>query len=567
LALPQNVIMIMRDHIDLNASNMTRLFTRRQMLRLTGEAALAGAMAPAILRSSANDSTANPFGVVAGEPAAAKVGAQILAEGGNAVDAAVASALAAAVVSPNNCGIGGYGGHMVVALANGQKVTAIDFNSMAPASAQPGMFALDEKGGVRGRLNEFGWLASGVPGTLAGLELATQRYGTKSIRELLAPAIGFARLGFPAGAGLAGASRNMAARLRTDPGSVKLLLNAGEPYKAGETFRNQDLAKLLAALAKDNSVESFYRGSIAQQIADAFGRNGGLVTANDLAGYRAREIEPLRLDWKGFSIFTAPLTAGGLTVFQALSILKALKWDGLPPNTARAHRRVEALRVAWRDRLEFLGDPDKSRVPVQGLLSEASSHKIAQEIETAVKEKKPLSFKTESRPHGGTVHLSAVDRQGNMAAVTLTHGNAFGACVTVDGLGLTLGHGMSRFDPRPSHPNSVGAGKKPLHNMCPTVVLRDGRPVLALGGAGGRRIVNGVFDALSHYVALGASMEEAIAAPRLHTEGNLDLHVERQWSDSEYLKSIGYKVINSPMAKISAVSFDPKTQECRAASR
>jgi gamma-glutamyltranspeptidase/glutathione hydrolase len=548
---------------------MSQCYSRRRMLILTGCAALAGAMAPRLLRGAEKDSTANAFGAVIGEPTATKVGGRILADGGNAVDAAVAAALAAAVVSPNNCGIGGYGGHLTIALAGGKKITSIDFNTAAPAAARPDMFALDDKGAVRDRANEFGWLASGVPGTLAGLQLAIDRYGTRSLRELAAPALALARDGFPVTPGLAGALRGMAARLRNDTGSAKLLLKNGEPYTAGEIFRNPDLAKVLETLMQENSVESFYRGALAREIAEAFRKKGGCLTAKDLAGYTAREVEPLRLAWRGFTICTAPLTAGGLTVLEALSILKALNWDELPSNPARAQARVEALRIAWRDRLALLGDPEQARGLELRLLSAEYARDLAKQIESAVKDKKPLAIQTESRPHGGTVHLSSVDRHGNMVALTLTHGNTFGTGVTVDGLGLTLGHGMSRFEPRPNHPNSPGPGKRPLHNMCPTVVLRDGQPILALGGAGGRKIVNGVFDTLSRYLMSGVSMEDAIAAPRLHSEGNLDLAAERLWPEveMEYFKSVGYKVVTGAAAKVSAVSFNPKTGECRAASR
>ncbi|MBI4658654.1 MAG: gamma-glutamyltransferase [Verrucomicrobia bacterium] len=548
---------------------MRHRLTRRRTLLLTGRAALGVAMAPRILRSTDPARAANACGIVIGETTAAGAGVKILAQGGNAIDAAVAAALAAAVASPNNCGLAGYGGHMMIALAGGKKITAIDFNTAAPAAASADMFGLDEDGAVRERGNEFGWRACGVPGTLAGLQLAIDRYATKSFRELAAPALELARSGFSVSQGLANASRSMAARLKKDPGSAKLLLKNGEPYRVGETFRNPDLANVLETLAKENSVEPFYRGAIARGITAAFQANGGLLTDRDLSEYQACEVEPLRFDWRGCSVFTAPLTAGGLTVVEALSILKALNWAGRPPDPMRAHARVEALRFAWRDRLQLLGDPEKTQVPVSRLLSVDYTRDLAQQIESAIPEKKALPIQVESRSHGGTVHLSSVDGQGNMAGITLTHGNTFGACVTVDGLGLTFGHGLSRFEPRPGHANSIGPGKRPLHNMCPTVVVRDGHPVLTLGGAGGRRIVNGVFDTLLPFVALDASMEAAVAAPRLHTEGSLELRVERQWPEPEveYFKSLGFEVLAAPGAKISAVSFDPKSGECRAASR
>jgi gamma-glutamyltranspeptidase/glutathione hydrolase len=547
---------------------MNNRIHRREALRLTGGALFAGAVAPQILLSAEKESSKH--GAITGEPMAAKVGEQVLADGGNAVDAIVSAALTAAVVSVHNCGIGGYGGSAVIALAGGKKVTALDFNTAAPAAAREDMFPLDEKGQVKGRVHEFGWLASGVPGTIAGLELAVKRYGTRSFRDALQPAIKLIRDGFAVPQAFAASAKSMAARLKADAGTAKLFLKDGEPFKLGETWRNPDLAAMLETLAQRNSAESFYRGDIAQRIAEAFHRNGGLVTAKDMAAYQAREVEPDAFAWRGFDLRTAPLTAGGLTVLEALSFLKALDWDKLPAGPEKSHARLEALRVAWEDRLKLFGDPDKVKVPVSRLLSADYAKSVAEKVRTTVKDRKPLAIQTESRVHVGTINLSCVDRHGNLAALTLTHGNAFGTCVAVDGLGLVLGHGMSRFEPKPGHPNSPGPGKRPLHNMCPTVVLRDGRPILAVGGAGGRRIPNSIFDVLTQFVALGATMDQAVAAPRLHCDGNLELTLEKSWpaEEQEYFKSIGYKLpAGAAAARVGAASFDPKTGECRAALR
>jgi gamma-glutamyltranspeptidase/glutathione hydrolase len=540
------------------------------MLRITGQAAAAGALGVSCSLAGARKPAAQEKrGLVVGDPVGAQVGGRVLAEGGNAMDAAIAAALATCITAPSRCGIGGYGGHMIIALAGGKRITSIDFNSTAPAAARPDMYSFDSKGEVTGRANFHGWLAVGVPGTLAGFQLALDRYGTRSFRELVQPAIAFARDGFTLSAGQAGALRATRAGLRNDPGSAKLYLNNGEPLKAGETARNPDLAHLLIRLAEKNSAEPFYRGDIAQRIADGIQKNGGLVTARDMAAYQAREVEPLRLKWNAFEIFTAPLTAGGLTVLEELSILKALRGKQLPSGPAGAHARLETLRVAWKDRLELLGDPEKVRVPVGRLLSGDYARSAAERIEAAVNAKQPLPLQIEKHLQDGTTNLSCVDGSGNLVAVTFTHGGGFGAQVTVDGLGLTLGHGMSRFNPRPGHPNSVAAHKRPLHNMCPSVVLRDGRPVLAVGAAGGVKIPNTIFDLLEQFVVRGSSIEEAIAAPRMHTTGALELTMERAWPQMEqdYLKQIGFNVQTGIGATASAVSFDPKTGECRAAVR
>lgn len=539
------------------------------MLKRTTKWLAAGVFAPHLLRAADQSAAPPSHGVVAGEPTADKVGAQVLADGGNAVDAIVAAALSAAIASPHNTGIGGYGGHMTIALAGGKKVTSIDFNSTAPAAAREDMFAPDEQGNSRAGASQFGWLAAGVPGILAGMQLALDRHGTKSFRESVAPAIRLARDGFKLTAGLADTMAGGAALFRRDEGSRQLYFRNDKPPAAGDTFRNPDLAAMLATLAERNSVESFYRGDIAQRIAEQFTKHGGLVTAKDLAAYRAREVEPLKLTWRGFDIRTAPLTAGGLTVLQALQILRALDWDKLPAAFTRTHARIEALRFAWHDRLRLLGDPEKTKVPVAKLLSVDYAREAAMQISRVVRNGTLLPLQTQSREQPGTIHLSAADKHGNMAACTLTHGGNFGARVTVNGLGLTLGHGMSRFDLRPGRPNSPGPGKRPLHNMCPTIVLREGRPILALGARGGRQIPNALFEALTQFVALGRDMTEAVAAPRLHTEGNATLQIEKTWPAGEVdaLSRVGYQVKTGFAAVISAVSFDPKTGESSGISR
>jgi gamma-glutamyltranspeptidase/glutathione hydrolase len=547
---------------------MTDRHDRREVLKRAGGALLGGFLG-IHLPTRAGEGAAAVKSCVTGQPEAAKVGTDVLAAGGNAVDAVVAAALTAGVVAVPSCGIGGYGGHMVLATADGKKVTAIDFNSAAPAAAREDMFPLDEKGQVKDNVHLHGWLAAGVPGTLAGMQLALDRYGTQPFAKLVQPAIQFARDGFEVRTGFANATRVARPQLLKDAGSAKLLLDKGEPLKAGSTFRNPDLADLLQTLAERKSAESFYRGDIGAKIAAAFKKNGGLVTAEDLANYRAREVEPLSLTWRGYTIRTAPLTAGGLTILQALAALKALAWDRRPVDDPRTtHALIEALRVAWDDRLKRLGDPEKAKVPVERLLSEDYARQTADRVEAAVKAGKPVSAASDGRNAGGTIHLSAVDANGMMVALTLTHGESFGARVTVDGLGLILGHGMSRFEPRPGHPNAPGSGKRPLHNMCPTVVLRDGRPVLALGGRGGRKIPNAVFQVLAHYVGRDASLADAVAAPRPHTEGDLNLLVEPKWPEAEmaYLKKIGYAVRNGASAVVDAVAFDP-TVGGRSASR
>jgi gamma-glutamyltranspeptidase/glutathione hydrolase len=530
--------------------------SRRQFLEL----AAAGVLT---LRSGvgrANDESAATGGLVIGQSEGATAAAAVLADGGNAVDAVVAAALVAGVVAVSRCGIGGYGGHMVVGV--GEKVTAIDFNSTAPAAAREDMFLLDPQGRVRGSVNHHGWLAAGVPGTLAGLQLAIDQFGTCPLSQLIEPAIRAARDGFTISAPLARAIAASAPQFQRDAGSKKLFFADGKPLAEGATLRNPDLAAMLAELAKANSVDSFYRGPIARAIAGEFQKHGGLVTERDLAAYEARIVEPVSLTWRGSTISTAPLTAGGATVLEALAALRALGWESLDPADPKTtHARIEALRLAWKDRLKFMGDPDGGPVPVARLLSESYAAQSAEQIRQAVDHQRLISASTDGRPAGGTVHLSACDRSGMMAALTMTHGDGFGARVTVEGLGLILGHGMSRFEPRPGYPNSIRPGLRPLDNMCPTVVVRDGRPIVAMGATGGRRIPNTLFDVLVNLVGRGHSLVESAAAPRVHTEGGDKLQMAPGWSarDREYLVQVGYTVQPGGGAEFNGLARDGTT--------
>lgn len=541
---------------------MNHLPDRRQFLQIIGSSSLL------LSRPLAAD-TQMPRGQILGQAEGAAAGKAVLDAGGNAVDAAVSAALTAGVVALSSCGIGGYGGHMVIVRPDGRTV-AIDFNSSAPAAARTDMFPLDEKGMVRGAVNRFGWLAAGVPGTLAGLQKALDHYGTQKLGRLAEPAIRHAREGFAISRGLAAAIRSSQARLQRDPGLTRLFFPKGQPLTEGDRFRNPDLADMLQKLADRGSVESFYRGDIAQQIARAFKENGGLVTMQDLTSYQAREVEPLALEWAGYTVYTAPLTAGGLSVLQALAVLKALgweKWDLRDPKTTQA--RVEALRLAWKDRLQLLGDPQHVKAPIERLLSDRYAEQSAERVRMALRQKKPVEGQTDGRPASGTIHLTAMDASGLTVALTLTHGEAFGAQVSVSGLGLILGHGMSRFDPSPRHPNAPGPGKRPLNNMCPTIVCRDSKPVLGLGATGGRRIPNTLFDVLANRLGQGRTLADSVSAPRMHTEGDTQLILESGWSEEErkYLEQVGYAIKPGRGATLNAVERDPRTGAFSSAMR
>lgn len=536
---------------------------RRQMLGLTGGAMMAGACGGDAPEKPAAPPPPSGAIAAAGTEYPVAVGESVICCG-NAVDTAVTAALSAGVTELAACGIAGYGGHMVIAMADG-RVTSIDYNSLAPAAMRHDTFAPDSKGIVPDS-HDHGWLSAGVPGTIAGLQLALEQYGTKTFAEVLKPAIQFAREGFKLPEEAAKYIHGAKDILGQDPGSRGLLFQGGKPLASGILFRNPDLAVVLETLAEAGSVEPFYRGEIGEKIAKAFQDNGGILTADDMAAYEASEVEPVHLNWRGYDIYTAPLTAGGATSLEAINILKALGWENLVNEDEQNHARLEALRIAWDDRLKLFGDLTQADVPMDRLTSHAYAEQMADRVRQAIVARKPQQIATQSREQDGTVHISCVDGEGNMVALTLTHGVNFGARVTVDGLGLILGHGMSRFDPNPQHPNSPGSRKKPLHNMCPTIVTKGGKPVLALGGRGGRRIPNAIFDVLMNFVGQDRTMEESIEAPRMVTQGGMTVECDDKWSieDKEYLRSVGYEVSDAQSARISAASFDPGTGATKA---
>lgn len=311
---------------------------------------------------------------------------------------------------------------------------------------------------------------------------------------------------------------------------------------------------LLETLAAKNRVDDFYNGGIAAQIADACSRNDGLVTTADLASYSAKAVAPLSLKLGDFTIQTPPLTAGGLSMLQMLQAEHSLPKQLARNSLEYLHTVVEIMRLAWRDRLTLLGDPavNSQTVPILELLSDASAQRTASAATAAAKEKRLLQHNLKANGQSGTIHITAADNSGLMIALTLTHGGGFGSGVTVDGLGLTLGHGMSRFDPDPGHPNCPGPGKRPLHNMTPAIVARHEESLFAIGGAGVRKIPNTVFSIIRAAVLLNQPLPTALNSIRIHTEGTTSLLLtpEKDENALSYSKSLGYQAATGAAASI-----------------
>jgi len=543
---------------------------RRRLLKIASVTTASLLGSPSEGLSASVEEAAGPRGAIAAAraPLPVRMGYEMFGKGGNAVDAAVTAALTAAIVEPASCGMGGYGTHITIARGDGH-VTCIDGNSMAPQAARPDMFDSDETGQVPGKVNYYGWLAAGIPGTLGGLQVALDRYGTKKFGDVAEPAIRLARDGFVISDHVANSFRGSAGHLSQDAASKKLYFDGDEPLAEGATYRNPDLARMLVKLAERGTSDSFYRGDIGRHIAAEFQKHGGIATADDFASYRAKEVEPVETSWRGYSMHTAPITAGGLSTLQALAILRELKWEGWSDQARKKHGALEALRLVWADRFKYFGDMDYVDVPVERLLSDSYIRELAGRVDSAVKARKAIEQDFDSYEQRGTIHISTADREGTVVALTLTHGGGFGARVTVEGLGLTLGHGVSRFDPRPGRANSIGPRKRPLNNMTPTAVLREGRPVLALGARGGRRIPNAVYSVLLKFVGEDGSMADSVAAPRMHTLGNMNVALDDAWKEGEtkVFKDLGFNISRGSVALLSAASFDPATGKTEAAQR
>lgn len=468
--------------------------------------------------------------VVTAQHLATQVGVDVLKRGGNAVDAAVAVGYALAVVYPAAGNLGG-GGFMTLQTADGRKVF-LDFRETAPLAARADMY-LDRDGNVVKGLSTLGHLSVAVPGTVAGLELAREKFGTRSRKTLVAPAMRLAQKGFALEAGDVEMLRAATEDFRRDPASAAIFLQRGLPYVAGEKLRQTDLAKTLRAIAA-SGVDGFYRGPVAAAVAASSKAGGGLITMADLARYRPRQLAPVECDYRGFHVVSAPPpSSGGVAICEILNILEGYPLKELGFHSAPAvHAQIEAMRHAYVDRNHYLGDPDFVRNPVTQLIDKEYAARLRAAIDP---ERAGISAQIRPglAPHevhegSNTTHYSIVDRWGNAVAVTYTLNNWFGARVTAAGTGVLLNDEMDDFTAKPGAPNSFGLvqgeanaiapGKRPLSSMSPTIVTRDGKPVLVLGTPGGSRIISAVVQTIVHVVDYGMDLHAAVAAPRFHQQ-------------------------------------------------
>jgi gamma-glutamyltranspeptidase/glutathione hydrolase len=489
--------------------------------------------------------------VVSAQRYASEVGVRILAQGGNAIDAAVAVGYALAVVDPC-CGNIGGGGFITIHLRDGRD-TFINFRETAPAAATAAMY-LDGAGKPIDELSRRGYRAAGVPGTVMGLERAALEYGRLARPALLAPAIALAGDGYVLGQ--ADVDILDSKRLGMDPGTAKIFLRwDGSHFEAGDRLVQSDLAASLEAIAQ-RGPDAFYKGPIAAAVATASTANGGMLTAEDFANYRVTEGPPLICSYRGYRILSAPPpSSGGTTICEILNILVGYDLKALGFRSARSvHLLVEAMRHAYRDRNTHLGDPAFVQNPLERLLSKDYAAGIRSAIDA---EKTMAPAALPAREKAETTHYSVVDGEGNAVAVTYTINGNFGAAVIAPGTGFLLNNEMDDFTIKPGMPNLYGLvqeeanaimpGKRPLSSMAPTLVEKDGRVLLVLGSPGGSRIITTVLETILNIVDYGMSPQEAVDAPRLHHQSLPDqVAYERGGLLPDAIKTMtemGYKLV------------------------
>ena len=487
----------------------------------------------------AADAIATPQGVVAlggmvvaQEARAAQIGLDILKNGGNAIDAAVATGFALAVSYPRAGNVGG-GGFMVVHVAGGSDTT-IDYRETAPAAITAQSF-LDESGNADPDKSRDSALAIGVPGTVAGLALAEQKYGSGkfTLAELIAPAIAMARDGIAVTDDTADSLPNVRPRLARWPASVKIFFKAdGSALGPGDRLVQSDLADTLETIAHEGS-RAFYEGPIAQKIAAAVQAAGGVITADDLKSYQAIERPPVRGSYRGYDVISmAPPSSGGVELIEMLNILEGYDLGGIArANAAQAlHLMIEAMKRAYADRALFLGDPDRVANPVARLTSKDYAAGWRAGIDpvhaTAAADIRAGEL---TKPEGrNTTHFSVVDRFGNAVANTYTLNFSYGVGLVAEGTGVLLNNELDDFAAKAYAPNAYGLvgadanapgpGKRPLSSMTPTILLKDGKPFLVTGSPGGSRITTTVLQIIVNVIDRGLDIAAAVAAPRIHEQ-------------------------------------------------
>ncbi|WP_104625494.1 gamma-glutamyltransferase [Helicobacter felis] len=509
-------------------------------------------------------------------PLADKIGQKVLDEGGNAIDAAVAMGYALAVVHPVAGNLGG-GGFAVIHLANGENIT-LDFREKAPLGASRNMY-LDKNGNVIPKLSTDGYLAAGVPGTVAGLEAMLKKYGTKKRAVLIQPAIELAQKGFRLTQRQGETMLDAKPRFAKYASSRKYFLKKGlVAYSAGDLLVQKDLAKTLT-LIKNGGAQAFYKGPIADLIAKDMAKNGGIITKKDLASYQVVWRKPIEGSYRGYKIISmAPPSSGGTHIIEMLNTMENANIHDLGFGSSKTiHIMAEAMRQAYADRSVFMGDPDFIDVPTARLTDKDYAKKIYQGIP---KDKALDSAKINpglGQIHEGknTTHYSVADKWGNAVSITYTINDYYGSAAAINGAGFLLNNEMDDFSIKPGVPNLYGLvggdanaiepGKRPLSSMSPTIVLKQNKVFMVVGSPGGARIITTVLQVISNVIDHGMNISQAVSAPRFHMQWLPDEIRTEPFGMvkdvQENLEKMGYKVVVKPvMGDVNAIVVDQKSR-------
>ena len=491
--------------------------------------------------------------VVSQRKVASEVGAEILRQGGNAIDAAVATALTLAVVLPRAGNLGG-GGFMLIYSNELQKTIAIDYREMAPAKASRDMF-LDNKGNYDRKKAQFSLLSAGVPGTVAGLYYALEKYGTLSWNEVLDPAINLAENGFKVPHDLSSVLTNYKNRLTANQATAEAYYKKNKvPYKVGEVMKLPDLAWSLKEL-KQYGPSAFYQGEIAKKIVAEMERNGGLITLKDLGNYKVKERVPIKGTYKGYEIVSMPpSSSGGVHLIQMLNMLEPFSLNEMGFGSAETiHLLSEVMKRAYSDRSKYLGDTDFVEVPLKGLTSKTYAKNLLKEISLSkvtsskdISHGNPLPYESPD-----TTHFSVMDDRGNVVSNTYTLNFSYGSGIVIPGTGILMNNEMDDFSSKKGVPNAYGlvgfeaneiqGRKRPLSSMTPTIVFKDGKPYLVLGSPGGSRIITTVLQVVLNVLEHKMNIKKAVISPRIHHQWLPDVLLMEEGFSSDTLSLLKAK--------------------------
>lgn len=507
--------------------------------------------------------------VASQETLASRTGVEILKQGGNAVDAAVAVAFSLAVTLPRAGNIGG-GGFMLVHIAKENKTIAIDYREMAPSKAKKNIF-LDENGDAVEKLSREHGLAVGVPGTVMGMSLALEKYGTMTLAQVAAPAIKMAQEGISVTPDLAQSLAGLKRRMAQWPTTAAIFYKAdGSDYQVDDILKQPELAHSLSLIA-EKGTKGFYEGETATKLINAVKDAGGIMTLDDLKNYKVVEREPVRGEYRGYEVVSMPPpSSGGVHIIEMLNVLQQFPIDKLGHNTAQTiHLMAETMKYAYSDRSEYLGDPDFYKVPVRALTSKDYAHKIASQIamnkatpSAEIKPGKLAPYESDQ-----TTHFSVVDKWGNAVSNTYTLNFSYGSGLVAKGTGILLNNEMDDFSAKPGVPNGYGlvggdanaveGNKRPLSSMSPTIVMKDGKPFLVTGSPGGSRIITTTLQIIMNVIDHGLNIAEASNAARVHHQWQPDeLRVESSFNRDtiSLLEAKGHKVkVQSAMGSTQSI--------------